>query len=436
MKKCTVVVLVLMFVLTIASTVFAAANAFVDVPANHWAYTAIAKLARDGVLPNSTGEAYQGNKTITRYEMAMLVANAMARVDKGHADDQALINKLAAEFAEELSVLGVHVERLGKQLDKAHVFGIVFAKYEHGDMGAGTSNVNNKLLDGLKLQLNANYKVNNDWSVFTVQEYLRDFINVSDGDPIGTSDQAKQLGIAGRIGTSSLTVGEFHEFTSYGVLYDANIHGIQLGLNNPAIYGEPPGPPSGQLKPQLIMTWGYLYYPCNMRLTDPLYGVTSTTEPSIVAAELFYPVTLDTNANLGYFKVWRDASVTSRHYSTIGFDRRLTKDISLTVFHGKSSYETDSKSYLVGLNYKFPDFMNPGSYGVYLNYERIEANAAIYPTFVVQDPDHGTNGLEFGYSFVPMKKTLIELIYAKMKATTANDSWKDNYFRCQIRYFF
>ena len=432
MKKSTAVVLMLMFILGIASTAFAATNAFVDVPAEHWAYKAIAQLAKDGILQGFKEGKYQGNKSITRYEMAMITANAMARADKGHADDRVLINKLAAEFSEELSVMGVHVENIGKQLDKTHIFGLVFVKYEHGDMGYGTSDVNYKLNDGVKLQLNANYKVNEDWSVFTVQEYLRDFRNVSAGDPIGTSDQSKQIGIGGRIGASSISVGEFHEFTSYGVIFDANIQGVQLGLGNSAIPGEPPGPPSGPPKPQLTLTWGYLWHPCNMRLSDPLYNA---GEPQISAAELFYPATPDTNVNLGYFNVSRYGE-TSRHYATIGFDKRLTKDIVLTLFHGKSSYETDSKSYLVGLNYKFPDFMNPGSYGIYLNYERIEANAAIYPTFVVQDPDHGTNGLEFGYSFVPMRKTLVELIYAKMKATTANDSWKDNYFRCQFRFFF
>jgi hypothetical protein len=191
MKKLTVVVLLLMFILGIASTAFAATNAFVDVPVNHWAYKAIAKLAQDGILQGFNDGKYQGNKTVTRYEMAMIVANAMARVDKGHADDHVLINKLVAEFSEELSVLGVHIARLDKKLDKTHIYGVVFVKYEHGDMGSGTSNVNYKLLDGVKLQLNANYKVNDDWSVFTVQEYLRDFISVSSGDPLGTSDQAK-----------------------------------------------------------------------------------------------------------------------------------------------------------------------------------------------------------------------------------------------------
>ncbi|MBP2642699.1 MAG: S-layer protein [Firmicutes bacterium] len=68
----------------------AAGNAFVDIPANHWAYTAITKLAQDGVLQGYRNTDYQGDKAITRYEMAMLVANAMGRIEKANADDQAI----------------------------------------------------------------------------------------------------------------------------------------------------------------------------------------------------------------------------------------------------------------------------------------------------------------------------------------------------------
>ena len=82
-----------------------AANPFSDVPAGHWAYDSIDKLAAAGVIDGMGDGTYQGAKTMTRYEMAQIVAKAMA---KGAAD----LEKLQAEFAEELNYLGVRVAAL------------------------------------------------------------------------------------------------------------------------------------------------------------------------------------------------------------------------------------------------------------------------------------------------------------------------------------
>ena len=69
-----------------------AANPFSDVPAGHWAYDSVAKLAASGVIDGYGNGAFDGDKLMTRYEMAQIVAKAMA---KG-AD----VDKLAAEFAD------------------------------------------------------------------------------------------------------------------------------------------------------------------------------------------------------------------------------------------------------------------------------------------------------------------------------------------------
>ena len=47
----------------------ASANPFADVPKGHWAYESLAKLKQGNVLP--AGKDYDGNKIITRYEMAL-----------------------------------------------------------------------------------------------------------------------------------------------------------------------------------------------------------------------------------------------------------------------------------------------------------------------------------------------------------------------------
>jgi len=110
-----------------ASTAFAASNPFEDVPADHWAYDAISQLAADGVIEGYGDGTFRGNQEITRYEMAQMVARAMA---KG-GGDKALIDKLAAEFADELNNLGVRVAALEKKVDNVWLRGIARYRYIH-----------------------------------------------------------------------------------------------------------------------------------------------------------------------------------------------------------------------------------------------------------------------------------------------------------------
>lgn len=86
-----------------------AANPFSDVPANSWAYDAVNKLAAEGIIDGYPNGSFGGDRLMTRYEMAQIVAKAMA---KG-----ANVDRLAAEFADELDSLGVRVAGLEKKSD-------------------------------------------------------------------------------------------------------------------------------------------------------------------------------------------------------------------------------------------------------------------------------------------------------------------------------
>ena len=117
MKKTLVSALTTALVVGAASTTFAAANPFSDVPADHWAYDAVSQLAADGVIEGYGDTTFRGNQNITRYEMAQMIAKAMAKSDVSAAD-KALIDKLAAEFSDELNNLGVRVSNLERNADK------------------------------------------------------------------------------------------------------------------------------------------------------------------------------------------------------------------------------------------------------------------------------------------------------------------------------
>ncbi len=107
--------LVLVLVLVFAFTLPVLANPFVDVPLNHWAYDAVQSLSAKGVIVGYPDGTFGGGKSLTRYEFAEAVAKALAYVegmDFASADDVAILEKLAIEFADELASLGVTVADL------------------------------------------------------------------------------------------------------------------------------------------------------------------------------------------------------------------------------------------------------------------------------------------------------------------------------------
>lgn len=110
MKKTNTTLLALVLALGITGTAFA--GPFADVPANNWAYSAVNQLAKSGIVDGYGDSTFRGDKTITRYEMAIIIAKAMEHADKANAADKVLIDKLTTEYDTELSALGVRVAKL------------------------------------------------------------------------------------------------------------------------------------------------------------------------------------------------------------------------------------------------------------------------------------------------------------------------------------
>lgn len=116
MKKSLLVIIALVIVAIAVPAL--AANPFMDVPANHWAYDAVAQLASRGILSGFPDGSYKGAQPATRYEMASALARAMARVDmeKASKQDVELLKKLIVEFKDELDALGVKVDKIDARL--------------------------------------------------------------------------------------------------------------------------------------------------------------------------------------------------------------------------------------------------------------------------------------------------------------------------------
>ena len=170
MKKTLVSALSAALVIGAAATTYAAANPFSDVPRDHWAYDAVTQLAADGVIEGYGDGTYRGDRNITRYEMAQMVAKAMAK-ENMPLSDRALIDRLAAEFADELENLGVRVANLEKHADMVKWEGVLeytytSSRFENSarDMKSGKNRkkVNS---DNLLFRLEPTAEVNDYWSV-------------------------------------------------------------------------------------------------------------------------------------------------------------------------------------------------------------------------------------------------------------------------------
>lgn len=73
-------------------------KAFSDVPANHWAYEAVSRLAGNDIIQGYEDGKYHGERTMTRYEMAEIIYNALSKGAKAEA-------KLVEEFRPEFQAM-------------------------------------------------------------------------------------------------------------------------------------------------------------------------------------------------------------------------------------------------------------------------------------------------------------------------------------------
>lgn len=104
--------------ISLAVSAPAFANPFVDVPATHWAYDAVSQLSKAGIVAGFNDNTFKGERVMTRYEMAQIIANLLQQKNLSN-DQKVVVDKLAKEFSSELSSLNVKVNNVQDQLDKA-----------------------------------------------------------------------------------------------------------------------------------------------------------------------------------------------------------------------------------------------------------------------------------------------------------------------------
>ena len=358
-----------------------AANPFSDVPAGHWAYDAVNKLAAEGVVDGYPDGTYGGDKLMTRYEMAQIVAKAMA---KG-----ANVDKLAAEFADELDSLGVRVANLEKKADNVKVTGEI--RYSYRDVD-GDVNGNESVL---RSRLWVNGQINEDWSYTGMFENNQDFGNKTGDDKI---DFARAY-VEGRVGGLDVVAGRYNEVTFSGNILDANLDMAKVS------YGD---------KVKVSALAGKAYDSVEVDDANLLDSDDRIYIGSIEAA------LGDVDAYVAYFKTNSDMDKEIWNVgASYGFG-----DFTLSAEYmrgDKEYYNAGKDGWWADLAWKGAEADQPGSYGIHAGYYDQSPSAYIMPTTDAEYFADGYKGWNVGVSYTFAKNIVGMVNYWDMESQTTNE---------------
>ena len=424
MKKTLVSALTTALVVGAASTTFAAANPFSDVPADHWAYDAVSQLAADGVIEGYGDTTFRGNQNITRYEMAQMIAKAMAKTDVSAAD-KALIDKLAAEFSDELNNLGVRVSNLERNADMVKWNGMARYTYTQDKYEYQGRKAKEKT-DKLLLRLEPSAEVNSHWHVKSRIEAKTD-LKSDEGDNGNVS--LKRVWAQGDYNNFQVKLGKFGSTINNTLIFDNPYSGaaVTFGKDLKATL-EAGRVGSGEL-------------------SDTLGDVIDKTA-SYQGIGLAYDNGSKLTGRAGYQHFdWNYDDVDNDDVGiwSVGANYRFDKNVAFDASYAKSNrsltdYEPNlkeddgqDKSYAFELDYKGAQKQNAGTWGMWVAYRYLGALTSVKPTY---DGIHeGYKGWEVGANYTPFKNVVGTLRYGDTKNLYNNDL-KDKIFFGRVEVFF
>ena len=207
-----------------------AANPFSDVTPDSWAYQAVSQLANAGVINGYPDGTFKGQNNITRYEMAQMVAKAMANQDRANAEQQAMINRLADEFSNELNNLGVRVARLEDRVGNVKVTGDARLRYKDAE------HAKSKFDARARVQFNAKVNDRTDAVVRLTSGNFELGNSTTEGNANATIDRAY---VNHKFGERvSLKAGRFGQVIGGGLMFDGTFDGAQLNVGNDKIQAQ------------------------------------------------------------------------------------------------------------------------------------------------------------------------------------------------------
>jgi hypothetical protein len=367
-----------------------AANPFSDVPAGHWAYDSVNKLAAAGIVDGYGNGTFGGDRLMTRYEMAQIVAKAMA---KG-----ANVDRLAAEFADELDSLGVRVAALEKKSDNVKITGEFRALYANHE---GKGSISNDYESTLRSRIWITGQINDGWKYTGMLQNTQD-LSTDSGDE---STDFQRAYLEGRLGGMDVTAGRYNAFFADGNIYDNRADGVEVS------YGD---------KIKIIGAAG--------KATDDLdkLGISGTTGGSYAGGAVVADFG-KFNASAGYYNFKDILAKNSKLDNAIWFVGAGTEfgDFALNAMYlkGDMSYHDvdldglDDDGWTVGLTFKGAEAAKKGSWGLFANYYDLGGQTYIAHTTDANTFDgQGFKGYGVGANYTVAKNMVLTAAYYDTKS--------------------
>ena len=418
MKKTLVSALTTALVIGAASTTFAASNPFSDVPADHWAYDAVSQLAADGVITGYGDSTFQGNRNITRYEMAQMIAKAMAKKDVSAAD-KAMIDKLAAEFSDELNNLGVRVSNLEKHSDMVKWNGKLRYTYDSKRVEKEDSNAKDKTnKDELLFRLEPTAEVNDHWNVkarVDAKTYMDSDSGQNDSDEV----KLKRAYAEGNYKNFSTQLGKFGLYTpEQGLVFDDEMSGAKVTFGK-------------DLKASLYA--GRIDLSDSATAKNMANGSThydDTANIQGITLQYDNPAASKLSGGAAYYHLNSDSfkgSTDNKINSGIQYADGDNKEDEANIWSVNAAYNFDGTSKLSAAyanntsadnlnyswqalyNYKGAQAENKGTWGAYAGYRYLGTNASLFGTQDAQIV--GAKGWEVGANYTPFKNVVAAAKY-------------------------
>ena len=376
------------------STSFAAENPFADVPANHWAYSSVKNLAEAGVIEGYGDGTFLGNRNITRYEMAQMLARALAKNPTNTTGaTKAELDKLAAEFREELDSLGVRIENLEKNSDKLTWTGSVYYEYLHTridrEINDGTSKNHFKIELYPRAEISEHWTANAKFEAYANMNYKGE---IADEDEGGFS--LERIYAEGNYKNFTIQLGRVPILSENdnNMLMDSEASGAQLIFGN---------------------KYKFKIFAGNYRGIEYQF------------AEFYNNRDEKFNFGVGYHRMhtesYRDIVTTTNGYYNSSNANIFTAGMKYNFGNfsvegsfaqnpsGKNYASTQRRAYSLELKYKEADKEIPGSYEIFAAYRKLGHMAVIEPTYDIEII--GVKGFHFGGEYVFAKNISAQLQY-------------------------
>ena len=358
MKKSLVLAIALS--LGVAGSAYAA-NPFSDLPANHWAYASVTKMVAAGVIDGMGDGTFQGDRSITRYEAAQMVAKAMA---KGVNTPE--LKRLAAEFANELNNLGV---RVGKLESKVQINGEMRLRYR----GVQTSSVALPYEDDftLRTRLHLNGTVNENWKSYVMLENVQKLDTNSREDGLAV----RRAMVTGKYGAFTTQIGRIPYADKDSMLFNPlEMDGITAAyqfdqVSVKALYGRFTSP--------VYATGGYV-----KERTDTLGLAVDYQADKLGIGAAFYNHKVIHNA---YYDLGNSANVWD-----LLATYKITPDLKLSAMYigTNKDYGVGKNGYVFRVGYGNYSPAKVGSYLVQANYYKIPVVAYYGSPYAAEDVDY------------------------------------------------